>query len=115
MIVMQYANSGSLPSFLDLNINNLTWKMKLQYLNDIAHNLRSIHWRQIIHCDIHGGNIILNNKQNDTDIQSITPLICDLGLSKSEDSPQPQSIANIQGVLPYIAPEVLHSYKFTQK
>src|SRR5438128_6755977 len=97
MIVMQYANNGSLPSYLDKNINKLTWKMKLQYLKEIAGKLRNIHWRKLIHCDIHGGNIVLNNEQNDTNIQ---PLICDLGLSKSVNSSQ--STATIQGVLPYI-------------
>src|SRR5437879_1456989 len=111
MIVMQYANRGSLPSFLDLHINNLTWKMKLQYLGNIAGNLFNIHLRHLIHCDIHGGNIVLNDKQND--IQSITPLICDLGLSKTMFLSQPIS-STIQGVLPYIAPEVLHTRKFTQ-
>jgi hypothetical protein len=38
MIVMQYANNGSLLSYLDQNINKLTWKMKLQHLSDSLHN-----------------------------------------------------------------------------
>ena len=105
MIVMQYADNGSLPSYLDQNINKLTWKMKLQYLMDIAHNLMTIHREQLIHCDLHGGNIVLNQT---------TPLICDLGLSKSMYSSE-SSTSTIQGVLPYIAPEVLHSHKFTLK
>src|SRR5580765_1074696 len=77
MIVMQYANNGSLLSYLEQNINNLTWKMKLQYLKDIAGRLDDIHRRQLIHCDLHGGNIVL-----DQSTETI-PLICDLGLSKS--------------------------------
>ena len=81
MIVMQYANNGSLPSYLDRNIKKLTWMMKLQYLKDIADKLDNIHRIQLIHCDLHGGNIVLNDKWNDG--QSTEPLICDLGLSKS--------------------------------
>src|SRR5438128_108433 len=108
MIVMQYANSGSLPSYLDKNINNLTWKMKLQYLKDIAIHLRRIHLKQLIHCDLHGGNIVLSSN-----VDSTRPLICDLGLAKSVNSSR--STATIQGVLPYIAPEVLHSHKFTRE
>src|SRR5438128_9165722 len=111
IIVMQYANNGSLPSYLYQNINKLTWKMKLEYL-DIAWNLGYIHSRQLIHCDLHGGNIVLNDKWNDD--QSNEPLICDLGLSKSVNSSQ-STTSTIQGVLPYIATEVLHSHKFTQK
>src|SRR5438128_2635514 len=105
MIVMQYANRGSLSSYLDQNINKLTWKMKLQYLYDIAGRLHDIHWKNLIHCDLHGGNIVLHSIRKDT--QSITPLICDLGLSKSTSSSSTTS--TVRGVLPYIAPEVLHS------
>src|SRR5438128_1248906 len=110
---MQYANNGSLLSYLDRNINKLTWKMKLQYLKDIADRLGNIHSRKLIHCDLHGGNIVLNEHDQST---TLLPLICDLGLSKSVNSSQ-STISTIQGVLllPYIAPEVLHSHKFTQK
>ena len=109
MIIMQYANNGSLPSYLDQNINKLTWKMKLQYLKDIADKLDNIHRIQLIHCDLHGGNIVLDDNNHDKSIES---LICDFGLSKSVYSSQ--STSTIQGVLPYIAPEVFHSHKFTQ-
>src|SRR5438128_1650828 len=110
MIVMQYANNGSLPSYLYQNINKLTWKMKLQYLKDIALNLDCIHGKQLIHCDLHGGNIVLDQY----DESATTPFVCDLGLSKLVNSSQ-STTSTVQGVLPYIAPEVLHSHKFTQK
>ena len=83
MIVMQYANNGNLPSYLDQNINSLTWTMKLHYLNNIAHNLSNIHRKQLIHCDLHGGNIVLDYRKYN---QSTKPFICDLGLSKSASS-----------------------------
>src|SRR6185312_7871990 len=41
------------------------------------------------------------------------PFICDLGLSQSVNSRQSNS--TIRGVLPFIAPEVFHTCKFTQK
>ena len=93
MIVMQYANNGSLLSYLDQIINKLTWKDKLQHLKDIVLYLYVIHKRGLVHCDLHGGNIVLNNSR---------PLICDLGLSQSVNSRQPNS--TIRGVLPFIAP-----------
>ena len=43
MVVMQHANNGSLLSYLDQNINKLTWKMKLRHLEDIAAYLEDIH------------------------------------------------------------------------
>ena len=55
----------------------------------------------------------MNDERNDG--QSIKPLICDLGLSKTVNSSQSSTTSSIQGVLAYIAPEVLHSHKFTQK
>ena len=104
MIVMQYANNGSLLSYLDQNINNLTWRDKLLCLEDIAWYLRNIHDVGLVHCDLHGGNIVLNNSN---------PFICDLGLSRSVNSCESNS--TIQGILPFIAPEVFHTCKFTQK
>src|SRR6185312_12191233 len=99
-------NNGSLLSYLDQNINKLTWKKKLHLLLYIAHYLRNIHYAGLVHCDLHGGNIVL-------DSNSSTPYICDLGLSRSVNSRQQNS--TIRGVLPFIAPEVFHTCKFTQK
>ena len=104
MIVMQYANNGSLLSYLDQNMNKLTWRMKLKHLVNIAEYLYYIHLNGLVHCDLHGGNIVMDELQ---------PLICDLGLSRSVDSRQQNS--TVQGVLPFIAPEVFHTRKFTKK
>ena len=93
MIVMQYANKGNLLSYLHQNINELTWKMKLQCLGDIAMYLYNIHYLGLVHCDLHGGNIVMRNNNS---------FICDLGLSQSVNSRQPNS--TIRGVLPFIAP-----------
>jgi len=108
MIVMQYANNGSLLSYLDQNINKLTWMDKLRHLKSIAHYLQIIHDVGLVHCDLHGGNIVLHS--NTREIES---LICDLGLSQSVNSRESNS--TIRGVLPFIAPEVFDTCKFTQK
>src|SRR6185503_14933834 len=55
-------------------------------------------------CDLHGGNIIMHNN---------VFYIRDLGLSRSVKSRR--SNPTIQGGLPFIAPEVFHTRKFTQK
>src|SRR5438270_6014784 len=104
MIVMQYANNGSLLSYLDQNINKLTWKDKLFHLRNIALYLYTIHDTGLVHCDIHGGNIVFDGS---------APLICDLGLSQSVNLRESNS--TIRGVLPFIALEVFHTSKFTQK
>ena len=110
MIVMQYANDGNLLAYLNNNINKLTWKMKLEHLKNIAYVLYLMHEKGLMHCDLHGGNIVLNNEQPDSESSSMA-FICDLGLSKSVNSTT--SGSSIQGVLPYIAPELFHTLKFT--
>ena len=90
MIVMQYANNGSLLSYLDQNINKLTWMDKLQRLYRIADYLRTIHDVGLVHCDLHGGNIVLCGG---------TPLICGFGLSRSVNSCE----STIRDVLPFVA------------
>src|SRR5205085_11105204 len=77
---------------------------KLHYLNDIAVDLYNIHSVGLVHCELHGRNIVLSGT---------LPLICDLGLSRSVNSRQSNS--TIRGVFSFIAPEVFHTRKFTQK
>src|SRR5438132_1195397 len=83
--------------------------MKLLCLKDIARHLRTIHDVGLVHCDLHGGNIVLDS-DNESEIESF---ICDLGLSRSANSRE--SSSTIRGVLPFIAPEVFHTCKFTKK
>jgi len=115
MIVMQYAEGGNLLSYLDHNFNHLTWRMKAKLVKCIAANLEVIHDTGSIHCDLHGGNILLDYIYNSKKASpNFIPYVCDLGLSQSVYSAEPRS-STIQGVLPYIAPEVFHTYKYTQK
>src|SRR5438128_6434246 len=116
MIVMQYANDGNLFSYLDRNTTKLTWRMKVECLESIARNLQNIHVKGLIHCDLHSGSIVLNNEKNSKkyDAHLSNPYICDLGLSRPVDSSE-SNTSTIQGVLPYIAPEVFHTGQFTQK
>ena len=86
MIVMQYANNGSLLSYLDQNINKLTWMDKLRHLKDIADYLWVIHDVGLVHCDLHGGNIVIHNNTRE-----IEPYICDLGGVHLPDSHLPDN------------------------
>src|SRR3954466_13255811 len=49
----------------------------------------------------------------DDNTREMRSFICDLGLSRSVNSRK--SDPNIRGVVPFIAPEVLHTSRFTQK
>jgi len=106
---MQYADNGNLLSYLDQNINEMTWWMKLRYLKDIAYHLLRIHNAGLVHCDLHGGNILMHNK----DFRRSKVFICGFGLSRSVNSCKSKS--TIRGALPFIAPEVFHTCKYTRK
>jgi serine/threonine protein kinase len=58
MMVLEYAERGSLRNYLDQNYNNLNWKNMIQILLDIACGLDQIHQNEFIHRDLHIGNIL---------------------------------------------------------
>ncbi|RIB09873.1 kinase-like domain-containing protein [Gigaspora rosea] len=107
MIVMQYAKQGSLRKLLDIKYKDLGWKHKLFNLRTIANGLSAIHKANLVHKDFHSGNIVNESLHR--------PFITDFGLCKSVS--QDSSSTEIFGVLPYIAPEVLHTKgkEYTQK
>ncbi|GBB91904.1 hypothetical protein RclHR1_19340003 [Rhizophagus clarus] len=107
MLVMEYADGGNLHDYLRKNFANITWKEKLIILQNISEGLHSIHKENIIHRDIHSGNILL--KKNDS---GNLWKIGDLGLSQPENN-----ILNkdkIYGVIPYIAPEIFKGSSFSK-
>jgi serine/threonine protein kinase len=105
--VLEYINYGSLRSFLDKYNKYLITTYKIQILKNIAEGLKEIHSKNIIHQDIHSGNILTK----DFDRVKIT----DLGLSKFVNQQVNEKEKKVYGNLPYIAPEVLQGQDYTQK
>jgi serine/threonine protein kinase len=102
MMVLNYAKNGSLRNYLDVNYNKLSWMDKISDLYDIAKGLESIHNNNLIHRDLHVGNILHNG----------CLYITDMGLCKPADyNPSENTETSIYGVLPYIAPEILREQK----
>ncbi|GES99709.1 kinase-like domain-containing protein [Rhizophagus clarus] len=58
MIVLDYADNGSLRNYLDRYYNKLSWHTKLHDLWRIAYGLKKIHGEELIHRDLHIGNIL---------------------------------------------------------
>ncbi|CAG8602811.1 14705_t:CDS:2 [Cetraspora pellucida] len=80
IFVMSYMSNGSLNDFLSKNFKDVTWKMKHDFLRDIATGIKWIHKNNIVHRDIHDGNILIGNlKSNGPDSNT---LIADLGFSR---------------------------------
>src|SRR5205823_1569264 len=61
MIVMEYAQGGSLRSSLE---NDSDWGDKLYKLYNIIIGLDAIHESKLVHCDLHDGNILCIGSSN---------------------------------------------------
>jgi serine/threonine protein kinase len=85
------------------------WKQKLFMLYQIINGLNSIHKKNLIHFDLHDGNILCNKNHESIYGIFISDYLGSCQLAKSfltED--------NIYGVLPFMAPEVLKGKPYTQ-
>ncbi|RGB24518.1 kinase-like domain-containing protein [Rhizophagus diaphanus] len=106
-IMVMELKKGSLRQHLSNNFISLNWKQKLHSLYGLADGLNDIHNKELIHHDLHCGNILSNF---DDDVY-----ITDLGLCQPANVKTSQdSDKKIYGALPYIAPEVLRGKEYTQ-
>jgi serine/threonine protein kinase len=104
MIIMPYYKSGDLIHCVSNNFYNIEWTTKLFNLKTIANGLINIHSVDIIHKDLHSGNIFFDDVH--------WPYIGDLGISKSAT----ESTDNYEnyGIIPYMAPEIFQGQKYTK-
>ncbi|UZO23586.1 uncharacterized protein OCT59_015919 [Rhizophagus irregularis] len=83
MVVIDYANNGNLRKNLSKVITN-DWKQRLNMLYKIISGLYEIHKQNLIHCDLHDGNILIHvkkgKKKEKDDVNSNLVFISDLGL-----------------------------------
>ncbi|GBB98854.1 hypothetical protein RclHR1_03340015 [Rhizophagus clarus] len=110
IFIMPYYKSD-LARYITKDFYNNIWYNKLHKLGDIISGLVKIHIGNIIHRDLHSGNILLrgaNHLYHDAKI-------CDLGTSKSAIELTDNNDDNeIYGIIPYVAPEVLQGKKYSR-
>ena len=107
----RYAENGSLRNYLDKSYNKLSWKDKVSYLFIIVLGLKHIHNNEIIHRDLHVGNILHHTSNYGTGYIFIT----DMGLCKPADYDASENAKkSVYGVLPYMAPEILRGQNYTK-
>ncbi|RHZ76555.1 hypothetical protein Glove_196g36 [Diversispora epigaea] len=107
-IVLRHMKNGNLRDFLEQN-KSLPWIERLWLLNSFIRGLKVIHSKGFIHRDIHPGNLMITEIQNNSKYKFIR--LGDLGLCRLANE---TSSSGAYGVLPYIAPEVLNKYQYSQ-
>ncbi len=94
---------------------NFTWLSKLDILINICNGLKNIHQKQIIHRDLHTGNILFLIELLDEYYNGNICYISDMGLCKEVSNiDNAVDETKIYGVMLYVAPEVLRGKPHTQ-
>src|SRR5436309_335151 len=102
-MVLGYHREGNLRDYLQNNHSKLTLKDRITIIRGLCHSLYDIHEKDLIHCDLHSGNML---------IQAGACFITDLGLCGPVDD---ESSDKIYGIIPYIAPEIFQRKKNTKQ
>ncbi|CAG8565650.1 4261_t:CDS:2, partial [Scutellospora calospora] len=103
MLVLEYADSGTLESYLRENFKYLTWNDKIRFALQTASAVRYLHSKRIVHLGLNSNNILIH--QNNIKLS-------DIGLSKRLT--KLKSNLNLREI-PYMDPQYFiknHDFKF---
>ncbi|RIB11195.1 kinase-like domain-containing protein [Gigaspora rosea] len=95
----------NLYQYIDKVMGYLRWEDIVKILYEIIKGLKRIHDNGLYHGNLHGGNLLIEDKPEGVSIR-----ISDIGLH----GPADKTASVIYGVLPYVAPEVLKGNEYTQ-
>ncbi|GBB97402.1 hypothetical protein RclHR1_02990003 [Rhizophagus clarus] len=105
MMVLDYCDHGNLRNYLNILDYYISYRSKINKLQQIARGLLDIHNAGKVHKDFHSGNILYDEDY---------PYISDLGMCQPANNEQTVKEERIYGVLPFMAPEVLRGHQYTK-
>src|SRR6266480_2907596 len=104
IMIFEYANGGNFNNWINRNYKNFNWNYKLSTLHSLAGSLEKIHRKNMVHRDLHTGNILVSSRAD-------YHYISDMGLCGEVSNTDK---TKIYGVMPFVAPEVLRGRSYTQ-
>lgn len=107
-LVMEYCSLGNLQTYLSKFNSSISWSERRSMLHEISIAISVAHELQLIHCDIHPGNILR------ADCGGIVRIkVSDFGLSRIIGK---QAIMKngTYGVIPYMAPELFKGKNYSK-
>jgi len=102
LIITEYYQNGSLHDYLQKN-QNISWRKCVVMLQGIAAALVHLHAQQILHCDLHLRNVLMDN-----DNHSVR--VTDLGLAKLLPDGEDHIVHMSLVLWNVTAPEALNGY-----
>src|SRR2546423_11811937 len=103
-MVLGYAPNGTLRNFIQENPGLFDWKYRSIILDGIASGLRTVHSANLIHGNLHTGNILQEHlRSNISDFKS--SMKCKS--KKNSTLTTSASSREVYGVMPFIAPDAL--------
>ena len=107
--MLDYAEGRDFNYWIKKHYKNFDWSIKINAISGIIQGINEIHQKQIVHRDIHTGNILLSIMTLNLYNNSI--YISDMGLCGEVGNIDE---TKIYGIIPYMAPEVLRGKPYTQ-
>ncbi|GBC52592.2 uncharacterized protein OCT59_028773 [Rhizophagus irregularis] len=106
-LVLEYADNGTLKTYLNEEFNELVWNDKYQLSFQLASAVAFLHENDIIHRDLHADNVLVHQKKIK---------LADFGLSK-KIAKASSNRSQICGIIPFVDPRSLndHDYKLNEK